>query len=135
MGEIKTYKDLRVWQRAFELALQIIEFIDNFAKQTVFNVISTQLLRSVTSIGANIAEGYGSFSRKEYRRYLGIALKSAYETDYWLMIIKHSKVFQKVTNRPNRISGIRPFKKKVEDFEKTNIEIIKMLITLMKKLE
>ena len=66
---------------------------------------------------------------------MGIALKSANETDYWLTIIKHSKVLQKVTNRPNRISGIRPFKKKVEDFEKTNIEIIKMLIALMKKLE
>jgi len=126
---------LKVWQKAFKLTLQIIEFIDDFPKRTVFNVISKQLLRSVTSIGANIAEGYGSFSRKEYRRYLGIALKSANETDYWLMIIKHSKVFQKVTNRPNWISGVRPFKKKVEDFEKANIEIIKMPIALMKKLE
>ena len=126
---------MKVWQKALELTLQIIEFIDDFPKRTVSNVISTQLLRSVTSIGANIAEGYGSFSRKEYRRYLGIALKSANETDYWLTIIKHSKVLQKVTNRPNRISGIRPFKKKVEDFEKTNIEIIKLLIALMKKLE
>ena len=135
MEKIKTYKDLKVWQKGFELTLQIIEFINDFPKQIIFNVIFIQLLRSVTSIGANIAEGYGSFSRKEYRRYLGIALKSAYETDNWLMIIKHSKVFQKVAKVPNSSSGIHPVKRKAEDFEKANIEIIKMLIALMKKLE
>jgi four helix bundle protein len=135
VGAIKTYKDLKVWQKAFELTLQIIEFIDDSPKQIVFNVVFVQLLRSTTSIGANIAEGYGSFSRKEYRRYLGIALKSAYETDNWLMTIKHSKVFQKAAKVPNSSSGIHPVKKKVEDFEKANIEIIKMLIALMKKLE
>lgn len=66
---------------------------------------------------------------------MDIALKSAYETDNWLMVIKHSRVFQKVTDRPNPTSGIHPSKRKVEDFEKANIEIIKMLIALMKKLE
>ena len=134
VGAIKTYKDLKVWQKAFELSLQIIEFIDNFPKRIVFNVIFIQLLRSVSSIGANISEGYGSFSKKEYRRYLGIALKSAYETDNWPMTIKHSKVFQRVTGGSNPIKASLS-RNRVEEFEEANIEIIKMLIALMKKLE
>ena len=98
--------------------------MDGFPEKFIYRSIGDQLLRSVTSIASNIAEGYGSFSRKEYRRYLGIALKSAYETENWLKLVAESKVFQKII-----------VKEKIANLTQMNIEIIKMLISLMKKLE
>jgi four helix bundle protein len=121
---IKDFKDLKVWQKAHQLGLEIIDLVDDLPDKFVYRSVSDQLLRSATSIASNIAEGYGSFSRKEYRRYLGIALKSAYETENWLRLVAESKVFQKII-----------VKEKIDNLEQKNIEIIKMLITLMKKLE
>ena len=73
---------------------------------------------------ANIAEGFGSYSNKEYRRYLNIALKSAHESDNWIQVFKDSK---KITN------GLQ--NGNLEKIEKLYIENIKMLISLMKKMD
>ncbi|HEX9912278.1 MAG TPA: four helix bundle protein [candidate division Zixibacteria bacterium] len=123
-NNIKGFKDLKVWQKAHQLGLDIIELVDGLPEKLIYHSIGNQLLRSATSIASNIAEGYGSFSRKEYRRYLGIALKSAYETENWLKLLAESKVFQRIIT-----------KEKIDNLEKVNIEIIKMLISLMNKLK
>lgn len=47
-------------------------------------VLASQILRSATSVPANISEGFGRYKGKEYSRFLQIALGSANETDYWL---------------------------------------------------
>ena len=79
MTKIRTFKDLEVWKKSFSLAIETIRLS--------IKVVSEQLLRASTSISANIAEGYGSFSNKEFARYLKIALKSSYETDNWLSLL------------------------------------------------
>jgi len=61
----------------------------------LFWVIGNQLLRSGTSIGANVVEAKSASSRKDYTNYFTIALKSANETKYWLLLLKCSVDYEK----------------------------------------
>jgi four helix bundle protein len=54
----------------------------------VSDVIAHQLLRAVTSVAANIAEGYGRYSRASYRNHLSIARGSAFEVESWLDLLE-----------------------------------------------
>jgi len=77
--------------RTYQFALRIMRFIDNLPKDISTKVISGQLLRSATSIGANITEAKSSSSRKDFINFFNHALKSANETKYWLQLLKDSK--------------------------------------------
>jgi four helix bundle protein len=57
-----------------------------------FRIISDQLIRSATSIGANLIEAQSSSSRLEFKRFYEIALRSANETKYWLGLLKDAKL-------------------------------------------
>jgi four helix bundle protein len=63
--------------RVYRFALDIIRFIEKLAKDQTSRVISDQLLRSATSIGANVVEAQSASSRKDYTNYFTHALKSA----------------------------------------------------------
>ncbi len=122
--KIRTFKDLEVWKKAFILAIDIIRLTEKLPKGMSTKIISEQLIRASTSISSNIAEGFGSFSRKEFGRYLKIALKSSYETDNWLMLLQESISPDHRTVR-NDISGL----------QELNVEITKMLLVLHRKVE
>jgi four helix bundle protein len=78
-------------RRAFSYALEIIKFIDRLNKIDLsVQVIARQLLRSATSIGANIREAQASSSKKEFTNFLGHSLKSANETKFWLALPRDS---------------------------------------------
>src|SRR5690242_17142540 len=98
MGEIKTFRDLIVWQKAHEMDLLVIELVTSFPRGQPFWVIGDQLLRSSTSISANIAEGHGSYRGKEYGRFLSYALRSAYETENWLLKLQDSRILRQRVN-------------------------------------
>ncbi len=74
--------------RAFNLSIAVIRFLGSFPKDQTFHIISGQLIRSITSIGANIVEAKSSSSKKEFLNYFQIALKSSNETKYWLAMLK-----------------------------------------------
>jgi len=78
--------------RAYKFSLLIIKFIAKFPQKRVYWVIADQLLRSATSIGANIVEAKSSSSKREFIRYYEIALKSANETKYWLCLLRDSNL-------------------------------------------
>jgi len=82
--------DLRV--RSYNFSLMIINFVNTLPNKRSAWIIADQLLRSGTSIGANIAEAKGSSSRLEFKKFYQIALKSANESKYWLDLIKDSKL-------------------------------------------
>lgn len=77
-------------ERYYEFSLEIIEFIDSLLSQKNSNIIGHQLLRSATSIGANLIEGSAASSRLEFKKYHEISLKSAHETKYWLGLLENS---------------------------------------------
>jgi four helix bundle protein len=86
--------------RAYCFSLIIIKFVNNLPKEKVYWVIVDQLLRSATSIGANIVEAKASSSRKDFIKFYQIALKSANETKYWLCLLRDAKLVdnQKIEN-------------------------------------
>lgn len=77
-------------QRAYLYALKIIKFIDILPKDQAVKIISTQLLRSATSIGANIIEAQAGSSKKDFTNFFSYALKSANESRFWLGLLRDS---------------------------------------------
>lgn len=85
----KIKNDLK--KRAYLFALDIIKFIDGLnRKDFVVLIISKQLLRSATSIGANIIEAQAGSTRKDFTNFFSYALKSANETKFWLGLLRDS---------------------------------------------
>ncbi len=76
-----------IQDRTFQFSLQIIRFVGSLPKTTVSFVIGKQLLRSATSVGANIVEAGGGASKRDFLQFMRIARKSAYETSYWLRLL------------------------------------------------
>jgi len=74
--------------RTYQFALKTIQFIDNLPKDISTNIISGQLLRAATSIGANIIEARASSSRRDFTNFFNHSLKSANETKYWLELLR-----------------------------------------------
>lgn len=79
-------------ERCFQLSLKTIALLDSLPPKTSSKVISNQLLRSVTSIGANLIEAKASSSRAEFKKFYEIALKSANESKYWLRLLVECKL-------------------------------------------
>ncbi|MEI8116875.1 MAG: four helix bundle protein [Flavobacteriia bacterium] len=78
MALIKRYEDLNAWQRAYEVALEV----DRLTNESSFDKkwsIKDQMLRSSLSISSNIAEGFGRKSKKDFARFLLIAMGSTEE--------------------------------------------------------
>ncbi|MCX5638006.1 MAG: four helix bundle protein [Planctomycetota bacterium] len=77
--------------RAYQYSVKIIEFLDTLPKDTSSCVITKQLLRSATSVGANIIEAQASSSKRDFTKFLIYSLKSANESLYWLGLLKDAK--------------------------------------------
>jgi len=77
-------------RRIYRFALEIIRFIDELPKGNTCEIIGNQLLRSATSIGANIIEASAASSRKDYTNFFNYSLKSANETKFWLALLRDS---------------------------------------------
>ena len=82
----KGKNDLRT--RCYAYSIKIIKFIAVLPEKRLYWVFSDQLLRSATSIGANIIEAKSASSKKDFIKYYDIALKSANETSYWLGLLR-----------------------------------------------
>lgn len=82
-----SYKDLKVWQKAHALAVQVYKISSRFPRYELFGITS-QLRRAVTSVPANIAEGQSRRHREEFIQFLYIAKGSLAETDYFLTLCK-----------------------------------------------
>src|SRR5262245_33726455 len=76
-------------QKSYAFALEIIKLYKLIIEKKEF-VLSKQILRSGTSIGANVHEAVGSESKKDFIHKLGVAVKEARETSYWLNLLKDS---------------------------------------------
>lgn len=97
-------------KRLIKFSLDIISLCDSFPNKRKFWIIADQLIRAATSIGANITEAKSSSSRKDYIKFFQIALKSANETDYWLILVKElvadKETINKLAGELNEISRI-----------------------------
>jgi len=83
-----------ITERTFAFGVEVITFCERFgAKAGARRMIAGQLLRSGTSVGANVEEAQGAQGRKDFIAKMSIALKEARESRYWLRSICASKLF------------------------------------------
>ncbi len=80
--------------KSFQFALKIIKTYRIINQTHKEFILSKQLLRSGTSIGANVAEGLTAFSRKDFEFKISIAYKEARETVYWLKLLEACHVIE-----------------------------------------
>jgi len=84
--KVKSKKDLKY--RAYIFSLDIINFLEKLPKNYIYDILGKQVLRSATSVGANVIEAQAGRSKRDFANYYQIALKSCNETKYWLSILK-----------------------------------------------
>ena len=104
-------KENVVRQKSYDFALRIVETYKFLSKERKEFVLSKQVLRSGTSIGANIEEADSSISRAEFSAKISVAYKEARETCYWLKLLFHSnyldqKSFNSTFNECDQICKI-----------------------------
>lgn len=80
-----------IQDRTFHFALDIIKLYVQMTEKKEY-VLSKQLLRSGTSIGANVEEAIGAQSKRDFLSKMNISLKETRETNYWLRLLKESKL-------------------------------------------
>ncbi|RZS94943.1 four helix bundle protein [Cecembia calidifontis] len=79
------YKELHVWQKAIDLAVEVYRITEKLPAEEKYGLIS-QMNKSAVSIPSNIAEGAGRNGKKEFDNFLGIALGSSFELDTQIFI-------------------------------------------------
>jgi four helix bundle protein len=82
---MRNYRDLQVWSKAHNLTLELYRVSRGFPREEIYGVTS-QLRRAAASIGANLAEGCGRRTSSELARFVRIAMGSAGELDYHLLL-------------------------------------------------
>ncbi len=87
----KKLKSANVKHRAYKFALKVMELIDSLPNKKAYWSLGDQLLRSATSVGANLVEATGALTKKDFLNFYSIALKSANETKFWLALIRDSE--------------------------------------------
>ncbi len=83
--KIRSFKDLRIWQKGIEIVEEVYSLTRRFPKEEVYGLTS-QMRRAAISIPANIAEGFKRIHAKEYRQFLHITMGSAAELETELII-------------------------------------------------
>ena len=115
---MKDFHELQVWQKAHQLTLAIYRVTVPFPREELFGLTS-QLRRSCSSIPANLAEGCGRTGDAEFSRFCSIAMGSASELEYHLLLARD-------------LNLIKP--KDYADLAQRTIELKKMLTALIQKL-
>lgn len=82
---MKDFRQLQVWEKSHRLALEIYRITKDFPKEELYGLTS-QIRRSSMSIPTNIAEGCGKFTDADFARFAQIAMGSASETEYQLLL-------------------------------------------------
>lgn len=81
-------KENLVYKKAFKFSVRIVNLYKYLISEKKEYILSKQILRSGTSVGANIKEGIEGQSKKDFLSKMNIALKEASETEYWIELLK-----------------------------------------------
>ena len=108
-------KNNLIQEKSFDFALSIISLFKKLQEEREY-IISKQILRSATSIGANVEEAIAGQSRKDFINKLSISLKEARETRYWLRLLQESE-----------LTSID-----VSEYQKEALEIVNILSAIVK---
>ena len=87
---MRDFRKLQVWNRSHDLTLRVYELTSRFPREEIYGLTS-QIRRASASIPTNIAEGCGRDSSAELARFLQIAMGSASETEYLILLVHDLK--------------------------------------------
>lgn len=87
-------KENIIQQKSFDFAIRVVNAYKYLTKENNEYTLSKQFLRAGTSIGANIEEAIGGYSKADFLHKMTIAYKEARETKYWLKLMKATNVLQ-----------------------------------------
>ena len=113
MGDIKTYKDLLIWQKGITLVKTIYTNLESFPKDEIFG-LQSQIKRAAVSIPSNIAEGWGRNSTISYIHFLKIARGSLFELETQIIIanelnfisdLKFNEIIQIITEESKMLNA------------------------------
>jgi len=88
--------DKKIKERAYDFSINIIKLVIKLPKDTAGLVLGRQLVKSGTSIGANVEEATGAFSKDDFIFKMNIALKEARESNYWLRLIRDAGLLKEI---------------------------------------
>ncbi|MEQ9424313.1 MAG: four helix bundle protein [Cyclobacteriaceae bacterium] len=101
-----------ILELSFDFALAIVDFSETLEEKRKY-VIARQLLKSGTSVGANIREAQNAHSRNDFVAKCVIAMKEADETEYWLLLCSKSKNYPDPGELMAQISSIKKLLSKI----------------------
>jgi four helix bundle protein len=113
--QIKSFRDLRVWQAGIDLVRDVYEVTSTFPRSEVYGLAS-QMQRAAVSVPSNIAEGHARESTKEYLKHLSIAQASLAELETQLEIARQlnyipeelaTSLFEKITSLGRQLFALR----------------------------
>ena len=116
---MQDFRKLQVWEKSHNLTLRVYELTVQFPRAEIYGITS-QIRRACTSIPTNIAEGCGRKSPADFARFLQIAMGSASETEYLILLAHNLKYLN--ASQYTELTNI-------------TIEVKKMLTSLLKKLK
>lgn len=108
----RSHKDLKVWHLAMALAIETYQLTDGFPPEEKFGLVS-QMRRSVISVPSNIAEGASRNSKREFIRFIQIALSSLSELETQLLLCQqlgftsHHTIIKDITDIRKMLYGLR----------------------------
>lgn len=109
-------KENIIAERTYQFAIEIVKLTQQLISEKEY-VLSKQILKSGTSIGANVEEAIGGISKKDFRAKMSISYKEARETQYWLKLLRDTKYIS------------------TEKFDSLNIELTSILKILYRIIE
>lgn len=110
----------RYKKSSYYFSLNVIRLIDSINVKTVFNSLINQMIKSATSVGANLVEARSAHSKKDFIKFYEISLKSSNETKYWLCLIR---------------DGLKINKDKINELLSEVDEISKIIASIIIKLK
>ena len=90
-----------IQERTYDFALRVIKLVSALPKSGLMQVLGRQLLRSGTSVGANVQEAQNALTRKEFAYSMNVARREAGESHYWLKLISEANIV-----KPDRLKDI-----------------------------
>lgn len=110
-------KENIAYEKAYDFSVRVVDCVREIQIENKEFVLSKQLLRSGTSIGANLSEANGAISRADFSAKVSIAYKECLETKYWLNLLKDTGYLKK---------------EKFDDLHASADELAKILFSILK---
>ncbi|CAM3945961.1 four helix bundle protein [Flavobacterium weaverense] len=118
MAEIKSYKDLLIWQKGIRIVCLVYQLVKSFPKEELY-ALTSQLKRASVSIPSNIAEGYGRNTQKSFNHFLDISRGSLFEIETQLLIANELGFIIDQTLYKEILGQIEEESKMINSFSKT----------------